>query len=268
MALAKTGKRIVIKIGTGVLTRNAGGGIHHAMIARLAQAIADIHAAGHEVIVVSSGAVGAGIPAFGLEKRPTEIEMLQACAAAGQARLMHLYESQFGHHGLNVAQLLVTHEDLQDDRRSGNVLATLNAILSHRGVVPIMNENDSVSVYELKVGDNDTLSSIVARLVQADMLVLLTSVPGLTGPDSLSEDDIIPHVEDIESVLHFARDEKGALSVGGMASKLRAVEAAVNAGIETLIASGLKPEQLPELVEGTGIATRFRPKAKPAPLPS
>jgi glutamate 5-kinase len=100
------------------------------------------------------------------------------------------------------------------------------------------------------------------------MLVLLTSVPGLTGPDSLSEDDIIPHVEDIESVLHFARDEKGALSVGGMASKLRAVEAAVNAGIETLIASGLKPEQLPELVEGTGIATRFRPKAKPAPLPS
>ncbi len=122
---------------------------------------------------------------------------------------MHLYESQFGHHGLNVAQLLVTHEDLQDERRSGNVLATLNAILSHRGVVPIMNENDSVSVYELKVGDNDTLSSIVARLVQADMLILLTSVPGLTGPDSVSEDDIITHVEDIESVLHFARDEKG-----------------------------------------------------------
>ncbi len=260
MATAKTGKRIVIKIGTGVLTRNAGGGIHHAMIARLAQAIADVHAAGHEVVVVSSGAVGAGLPAFGLERRPEETEMLQACAAAGQARLMHLYESQFGHHELKVAQLLVTHEDLQDERRSGNVLATLDTILAHRGIVPIINENDSVSVYELKVGDNDTLSSIVARLAAAEMLVLLTSVPGLVGPEARSEEDIIPFVDEVESVLAYARDEKGALSVGGMASKLRAVEAAVNSGIETLIASGLRPEQLPELVEGGGIATRFRPK--------
>ncbi len=259
-----SGKRIVIKIGTGVLTRNAGGGIHHAMIARLAQAISDVHAEGHEVIVVSSGAVGAGLPAFGLEQRPVETEMLQACAAAGQARLMHLYESQFGHHGLKVAQLLVTHEDLQDERRSGNVLATLNAILAHRGVVPILNENDSVSVYELKVGDNDTLSSIVARLAGADQLILLTSVAGLMGPEAKSEDDIIPCVEDIESVLSFVRDEKGALSVGGMASKLRAVEAAVSAGIETLIASGLRPEQLPELVGGGGVATRFRAKAPTA----
>src|SRR5690606_26209152 len=157
---------------------------------------------------------------------------------------------------------LVTHEDLQDKRRSGNVLATLNAILAHRGVVPILNENDSVSVYELKVGDNDTLSSIVARLAGADLLVLLTSVAGLMGPDAKGEDDISPYVEDIETVLPFARDEKGALSVGGMASKLRAVEAALSAGIETLIASGLRPEQLPELVAGGGVATRFRAKAK------
>ncbi len=262
MAIA-SGKRIVIKIGTGVLTRNAGGGIHHAMIARLAQAIADVHAAGHEVVVVSSGAVGAGLSAFGLERRPAETEMLQACAAAGQARLMHLYESQFEHHGLKVAQLLVTHGDLQDGRRSGNVLAALNAILAHRGVVPILNENDSVSVYELKVGDNDTLSSIVARLVGADLLILLTSVAGLLGPGAASDEDIVPLVEDVGAVLHFARDEKGSLSVGGMASKLRAVESAVSAGIETLIASGLKPEQLPELVSGGGLATRFPAKAAP-----
>lgn len=257
------GKRIVIKIGTGVLTRNAGGGIHHAMIARLAQAIADIHAAGHEVIVVSSGAVGAGLGAFNLEQRPSEIEMLQACAAAGQARLMHLYDSQFGHHGLKVAQLLVTHEDLQDERRAGNVLATLNTILSHRGVIPILNENDSVAVYELKVGDNDTLSSIVARLAEADQLILLTSVAGLMGPDAKSADDIIHKVTDITSAFDLVRDEKGALSVGGMASKLRAVEAAINAGIETLIASGLNPEQLPELVAGRGLATRFPAQSVP-----
>ena len=258
MSTASSGKRVVIKIGTGVLTRNASGEIHHAMIARLSQAISDIHGAGHEVIMVSSGAVGAGLSAFGLTQRPSGTEMLQACAAAGQARLMHLYEGQFSLHGIKVAQLLVTHDDLQDERRSGNVLATLNAILPYRQVIPIMNENDSVSVYELKVGDNDILSSIVARLVGADLLILLTSVAGLMGPDSQSSDDIITEVDDIESVLSFVRDEKGALSVGGMASKLRAVEAAVAAGIEPVIASGLNPEQLPDLVEGHGIGTRFR----------
>ena len=227
------------------------------MLARLAQAMADLRNAGHEIVVVSSGAVGAGLSTFGLEQRPEETEMLQACAAAGQARLMHLYEAQFGHHGLKVAQLLVTHDDLKADRRSGNVLATLNALLPHKLVVPIVNENDSVSVYELKVGDNDVLSSMLARLLKADLLLLLTSVQGLMGPDAKSEEDIIPQVDNVESVLDFARDEKGRLSVGGMASKLQAVKEAVGAGSETVIASGLHPEQLGELVEGGGVGTRF-----------
>jgi len=259
-------RRIVIKIGTGVLTRGTGGELHHAMLARLTQAIADLSRAGHEMVVVTSGAVGAGLSTFGLDERPTETEMLQACAAAGQARLMHLYESQFGHHGLRTAQLLVTHDDLRDERRSANVLATLRAILGHRGVIPIVNENDSVSVFELKVGDNDILSSILARLVGADQLILLTSVRGLLGPEARSEEDIIPRVDDVEEVLAFVRDEKGRLSVGGMASKLQAVKEAVGAGIETLIASGLHPEQLDDLVAGGGIATRFTP-AIPAPEP-
>jgi len=257
MADSDTGKRVVIKIGTGVLTRGAGGEIHHAMLARLSQAIADVNAAGHEVILVTSGAVGAGLSTFGLEDRPTEIEMLQACAAAGQARLMHLYGTQFDHYGLNVAQLLVTHDDLTDDRRSENVLSTLNSLFPHHHVIPIVNENDSVSVFELKVGDNDILSSILARLVKADLLVLLTSVPGLSGPDAESDDDIIPVVEDVESVLDYARDEKGNLSVGGMASKLTAVRDAVRGGVETVIASGLHPEQLGDLVNGAGTGTRF-----------
>lgn len=252
-----SGKRVVIKIGTGVLTQGSGGKLHHAMIARLTQAIADLTDAGHSCLVVTSGAVGAGLATFGLKERPTAIEMLQACAAAGQARLMHLYDGHFGNHGLKIAQLLLTHDDLEDERRRSNILATLGAILSHRGVVPIINENDSVAVFELKVGDNDTLSSIVARLVRADMLILLTSVDGLLGPDASSATDIISQVDDIRSVMGFARDEKGALSVGGMASKLRAVEAAVGAGIETIIANGNRPEQLLELVEGGGIGTRF-----------
>lgn len=267
MSEEKTGKKVVIKIGTGVLTRNASGEIHHAMIARLSQAISDLSAAGHQPIVVSSGAVGAGLNTFGLTERPTETGMLQACAAAGQARLMHLYESQFGHHGLKIAQLLVTHDDLENDKRSANFLSTLSTLLEHPQVVPIINENDSVSVYELKVGDNDILSSIIARLIQADMLILLTSVDGLLPPDAKSDKDIIPHVDDIEAVLGFARDEKGELSVGGMGSKLRAVQASVLAGIETLIANGTHPEQLLELVEGGGIGTRFSVAEDKIPLP-
>lgn len=251
-----SGKRVVIKIGTGVLTRNDGAEVHHAMIARISQAISDLNRAGHEVIMVTSGAVGAGLATFGLAERPKEIEMLQACAAAGQARLMHLYEGHFSNLGLKIAQLLVTHEDLQDETRSANVLATLKAILPHRQVIPIVNENDSVSVFELKVGDNDTLSSIVARLVDADMLILLTSVDGLLDEDN----SLIKNVEDVESVFYLARDEKGSLSVGGMGSKLRAVHEAVSNGIETIIGNGGNPEQLPDLVAGNGVCTRFAGK--------
>lgn len=248
---------MVIKIGTGVLTRSSGGEINHCVLAGLVQAIADLNKSGHQVVMVTSGAVGAGLATFGFEKRPTATDQLQACAAAGQARLMHLYESQFSHRGLKVAQLLVSQDDLEDDRRRSNVLATLNAILPHQQVIPIINENDSVSVAELKVGDNDVLSSFVARLIEADQLILLTSVDGLLGPDATSDTDIIEQVDDVESVLDFARDEKSELSVGGMASKLLAVQASVSAGIETFIASGLRPENLNDLVKGKGIGTRF-----------
>ena len=257
MAKETTGKRVVIKIGTGVLTRGSGGEINHSVLAGLSQAISDLHKAGHDVLMVTSGAVGAGLSTFGFTERPTETDKLQACAAAGQARLMHLYESQFSHHGLKVAQLLVTQDDLEDERRCTNVLATLNAIFPHRQVIPIINENDSVSVAELKVGDNDVLSSIVACLIDADLLLLLTSVDGLLGPNAKSDTDIIEQVDDIDSVLDFARDEKGELSVGGMASKLLAVQSSVSAGIETIIASGLRPENLDELVKGGGIGSRF-----------
>tara|TARA_B100000925_G_scaffold74291_3_gene52205 strand:- start:14594 stop:15463 length:870 start_codon:yes stop_codon:yes gene_type:complete len=257
MAAENTGKRVVIKIGTGVLTRGSGGEINHSVLAGLTQAISDLNRADNEVVMVTSGAVGAGLSTFGFEERPSATNQLQACAAAGQARLMHLYESQFSHHGLKVAQLLVTQDDLEDTRRRSNVLATLNAILPHRQVIPIINENDSVSVAELKVGDNDVLSSFVARLIDADLLVLLTSVDGLLGPDATSESDIIEQVKDVESVIDFARDEKGELSVGGMASKLLAVQTSVSAGIETIIASGLRPDNLGDLIKGGGIGTRF-----------
>jgi glutamate 5-kinase len=249
--------KIVIKIGTGVLTRSQGVALHHAMIARLTQSIADLNEAGHRTIVVTSGAVGAGLMTFGLNERPTDTGMLQACAAAGQARLMHIYESHFSHFGLKVAQLLLTSEDLSDEKRRANVRTTIDHLLAFPAVIPIVNENDSVAVFELKVGDNDLLSSDVATLIGADLLILLTSVPGLRRPGIDDPNDIIGRVDDVDEVLHYAGEDKGRLSVGGMKTKLTAVKKAVDAGIETIIASGLEPEQLPDLVAGRGKGTRF-----------
>ncbi|MGD9746384.1 MAG: glutamate 5-kinase, partial [Verrucomicrobiales bacterium] len=144
-------KKIVIKIGTGVLTlsRDTSISLHHAMIARIVQAVADLNAAGHQIILVSSGAVAAGLPTFGLNQRPgaDETGMLQACAAAGQARLMHIYESHFTQYQLKVAQLLLTHDDITDEKRRANIVTTMDHLLRFRPVIPIINENDSVAVY-------------------------------------------------------------------------------------------------------------------------
>lgn len=254
--------RIVIKIGSGVLARNGGVALNHALIARLTQAISDLREAGHQCVVVSSGAVAAGLKTFGLDARPEDIGQLQACAAVGQARLMHTYESHFSQFGVNVAQLLLTGDDFSDDRRRANITTTLSRLLDAPNIVPIINENDSVAVFELKVGDNDLLSAHVAKTLQADLLILLTSVAGLRPPESTSPDDIVELVTDIDAVLAFASEEKGSLSVGGMRSKLEAVRIAVSAGITTLIASGHNPEQLSELVAGGGIATRFPASVK------
>ena len=254
---SKTHKKIVIKIGSGVLTRDRGMQMNNQVIAGIAQAVSRLKTAGHHCVIVTSGAVAAGLPSFQLVSRPEKLEMLQACAAAGQARLMHLYEDLFRTHKLKVAQLLLTHEDLRNADRSSNVLRTLRAILRFPNVIPIINENDSVAVEELRVGDNDLLSSNVAQLLEADQFILLTSVPGLRGPDATDENDIITEVDHVESVMGFANGETGNFSVGGMKTKLEAVKCAVNSGIETIIASGLHPDQLPDLVEGKGIGTRF-----------
>lgn len=250
-------KRIVIKIGTGVLTQEEGVSLDHVIIAEFAQAISTLNKAGHECLLVSSGAVGAGLDALGLTDRPTSIETLQACAAAGQARLMHHYEKEFSQLDLKVAQLLLTHEDLTNEKRRNNVKNTLTHLLEFPGVIPIINENDSVAVYELKVGDNDRLSTEIAQLAGADLLIMLTSVPGLRGPDAMDDNDIIEIIDDIDEVMDYASDEKGRLSIGGMQSKLECVKTAIESGIESIIASGRHPERLMELVEGNGIGSRF-----------
>lgn len=242
---------IVIKIGTGVLTQDDGT-LDGTSLVKLVTGVAALQAAGHSCIMVSSGAVGAGVSALGLNAYPEDLDTKQAAAAVGQARLMQTYETLFQNFDLHVAQLLLTGSDLAENR--DRVLATLTRLLEERKIIPIINENDSVAVEELKVGDNDMLSARVAALIGASQLILLTGVDGLMPPDG---NEIIEEVSDVNDVLDFARDESGKFSIGGMASKLQAVAAATIAGISVTIANGRNPEQLLDLVEGKGRGTRF-----------
>lgn len=248
---------VVIKLGSGVLTHGDRVALDGEQFERIVKAIAEVMASGYRPVVVSSGAVAAGLMAFKMDARPDDMATLQACAAVGQARLMHYYESLFRLEELNVAQLLVTYGDFGTEERGENVKRTLDRLLAFPNIVPIVNENDSVSTEELKFGDNDALSAKLAVLAGAKKLVLFTGVDGLHDFDAEDEGAIIEVVEDVEAVMGLARDEKGALSVGGMQTKLLAVKLAVEAGIETVIASGYHPEQLGELIAGGGRCTRF-----------
>jgi glutamate 5-kinase len=252
-----SGRRVILKFGSGILTRTDRAEMDEEQLCKLVQAIAELKRRGHQVIVVSSGAVASGLKSMGFRERPQDIVTLQACAAVGQTHLMHTYQSYLRGHGLNVAQLLLTHADLESKERAERVKATLQRLIEASNVVPIINENDSVAVEELRFGDNDKLSARVALLWQADLLILLTSVPGLMDLKDGGGVNIISEVKDVDAVLHLAQEEKGEFSVGGMASKLKAVSEAVNGGVECIIASGRHPEQIADLAEGSGICTRF-----------
>ncbi|HAO96525.1 MAG: glutamate 5-kinase [Roseibacillus sp.] len=244
---------IVVKVGTGVLTRQDGT-LDSASLARLVNALADLPDQGKRVVLVSSGAVGAGISALGLKEYPDDVSARQAAAAVGQTRLMHAYENLFRSFDLSVAQLLLTAADLENDDRRSRVSALLGRLVDEQGIVPVINQNDSVAVEELSVGDNDMLSARVAGLVSARMLILLTTVDGLYPPDS---EKIVEEVASVGEVMSYAKEEKGRFAIGGMESKLRAVKFAVEQGVETVIANGRRPERLAQILEGGGLGTRF-----------
>lgn len=241
---------IVIKIGTGVLTRE-NGTLDGSSLVRLATAIAELKREGYSCVMVSSGAVGAGVSSLNLKAYPDDVETRQAAAAIGQARLMQRYRTLFEQFDLDVAQLLLTGSDLQEHRK--RVSATMRRLLEEDKIIPIVNENDSVAIEELRVGDNDMLSARVADFLGAKQLILYTTVDGLLDQG----DQLIESVADLESVMGLVRFESGKFSIGGMASKLKAVDYATQAGIEVLVANGRRPEQLSELVAGQGRCTRF-----------
>ncbi len=252
---------LVIKFGSGVLARLDGLALDDQQIDALAlEVVAEVEA-GHRCVLVSSGAVAAGAMELGLGERPGELATLQACSAIGQSLLMKSWDRAFRARGVKVAQLLLTHSDLDSRIRYNNARHTVARLLD-LGVVPIINENDSVAVEELRFGDNDHLSAEVAVLSDADLLVMLTSVDGLTrSPDGNGE--VLTVVENIDAVRAYAGDNHGARSVGGMATKLQAVERAVTSGIEAVIGNGRTPGVLAAAIRGDQMGTRFpaqRPK--------
>lgn len=257
MSHATASKRIVLKFGSGILTRLHTPEPDPVQLRKLVEAVALLKQAGHSCVVVSSGAVASGLKPLSLDARPSDVTTLQALAAVGQTHLMHAYENLLRDHGLHVAQLLLTHGDLENGDRAERVKSTLLRLLEFPQVVPVINENDSVAVEELRYGDNDKLSSRVARLWGADLLILLTSAPGLLRDIARPEEGPIPVVEDVDSIIHHAQEEKSSLGTGGMISKLRAVQDAVNGGVECIIASGRHAEQIPLLANSGGVCTRF-----------
>jgi glutamate 5-kinase len=258
-AWLKDVSRVVLKLGTGVLT-DSRKQPDLAQMEQLAGQIAQQRKAGKEVVLVSSGAVGAGMGALGYQKRPTDLADLQACAAVGQSRLMAIYEKLFAAFGWSVAQILLTHDDLQHHERHLNARNTLVTLLRH-GVIPIINENDVVSFTELKFGDNDKLSALVASLLPADLLVILTTVDGVVADFGRANPRTIPTVERIDSSLEaLAGGTDSTTAVGGMASKIQAAKIVVRSGIPLVIASGRKKNGLARVLEGAEEGTLFVPQ--------
>jgi len=258
--LLKDVTRVVVKLGTGVLTDGRKQPDMRQLEQLVAQ-VADQRKAGKEIVMVTSGAVGAGMGALGHSRRPQDLAELQACAAVGQSRLMATYQQLFGAFDLAVAQVLLTHDDLQHHERHLNARNTLVTLLRH-GIIPIINENDAVSFTELKFGDNDKLSALVASLLPADLLVILTTVEGVIQNFGKPNAQPIPTIEHITNAIeNLAGGTDSATAVGGMASKIEAAKIAVRSGIPLVIASGRKKQSLARVISGQEEGTLFVPQA-------
>ena len=257
-----SGMRIVVKVGTSTLA-HATGRLNIQRMERLCRVLSDLKNAGHEIILVSSGAIGMGVGKLNLPGRPADMPSKQAAAAVGQCELMYTYDKQFTEYSHTVAQLLLTGEDIKSEQRSRNVRNTLSRLLE-LGALPIINENDAVATDEIGVentiGENDSLSAIVAAAIGADLLVLLSDIDGLYDKDPRRHPDarLIPTVERVDDELFtLAEDSSTGLGTGGMITKLRAAAIATEAGCEMVIANGSKPEVLYDIAAGRPAGTRF-----------
>ncbi len=253
-------KRIVIKLGTSTLTHKTGR-LNIRRMEKLVRVIADLHNSGKEVIIVSSGSIGLGVGKLGLRERPSDTPSKQAAAAVGQCELMYLYDNLFDNYGIIVAQMLLTKTIIENPERKKNVENTFEKLIS-MGVVPIVNENDTVAIdeLELEIGENDSLSAIVATFAHADLLVILSDIDGLYSSDPHKNPDakLIPVVTEIdEHITDIAGGAGSALGTGGMATKINAAKIANDAGIDMIIMNGNNPDKLYDLFENNETGTLF-----------
>jgi len=254
-------KRIVIKVGTSSLTYDTGK-INIRQIERLAQVISDLCHSGCEVALVTSGAIAVGVSKLGFKKRPESTPEKQAASAVGQSELMSLYGKFFAEYGKDVSQLLLTKNILDNEERKENVINAFNTLFEW-GVVPIINENDVISTAEIKFGDNDTLSDVVAELINADLLIILSDIDGLydKNPAKCADANLVPVVYEItDEIMASAGGEGTSRGTGGMVTKLIAAKHAMEAGIEMVIANGRDPKIIYDILDEKAVCTRFKPQ--------
>jgi glutamate 5-kinase len=252
-------KRIVVKVGTSSLTYE-NGRTNIRRVNELIKVLADIANSGVEICFVSSGAIGVGVGKLGLKERPTDTQSRQAASSIGQCELMFMYDKAFSEYNHIVGQLLITKSDVENDERRRNLINTFNKLFEF-GAIPIVNENDSIAVDEIVYGDNDNLSAIVAKLINADLLVILTDADGLfdKNPSEYPDAKLISAVDKIdESILRIASPHGSYLGTGGMATKVQAARVATEAGIETVVMNGSDPAKLYDVVDGKSVGTVFK----------
>ncbi len=250
-------KRIVVKVGTSTITQSDGL-IDYEKMKNIVEQITDLENRGYEVILVSSGAVGAGLGILDDMERPMSIPEKQVAASVGQAILIHLYQSFFSKHNQNISQILLTKSDIEDRERYLNVRDVFFELLN-RNIVPIVNENDAVITDEIRVGDNDTISALVANLIDADLLIILSDIDGLYDSNPMENEKavLISEVEDINNVLSFAEDSNSSQGTGGMITKLSAANIVNSFGISMIIAKGDEEEILKRIVSFEDVGTLF-----------
>ena len=256
-------KRVVIKIGSALIT-NGGKGLDHAAITDWADQMAALRLSGIDIVLVSSGAVAEGMTRLKLKQRPSSIHALQAAAAVGQMGLVQAYEACFKRQGLHSAQILLTHDDLANRQRYLNARSTLTTLLDF-GTLPVVNENDTVATDEIRFGDNDTLAALVANLVEADLLLILTDQQGLfdSNPDQNPQAQLIEKADaDDDRLLEFAGDSAGTLGRGGMYTKIVAARKAARSGTHTVIAYGREPQAIKRILKGEAIGTRLSARSE------
>ncbi len=261
MAVLKGVKRLVVKVGTSTLTYDTGK-TNIRRMHKLVSVLSDIVNSGVQVALVTSGAIGVGVGKLGLKERPSDISGRQAAATVGQCELMFMYDKLFGEYGHTVGQLLITKNDVDSTERRENLINTFEKLFDY-GAVPIINENDSVAVDEIVYGDNDSLSAIVARLINADALIILTDIDGLYDENPTENEDakLISQVDEItDELIAVAGGHGSKFSTGGMVTKLHAAQIAMDAGIDTIVMNGAAPESIYKALDGKQIGTFFTGK--------